>query len=264
MPAGSFFEPLGDDRFRSTEHTRGPWDPGFQHAGPPSALLTRLMETQRQAWPGPITRVSVDIIGPVPVADLTARTTVLRTGRSIELLSAELEHDGRVAIRATAWRIRRTELDLPPLPPEHDDPAGDEVPPFPDTDVPAADMWSEGYLTAMQWRVARGDWGHPGPATIWGRMGVPLLPDEEPSGLQRVMALADSGNGISYVLPLDSWLFINPDLTVHLAAEPQGEWMCLDARTRVDAAGFGLATSRLFDRERLVARGNQSLYIGPR
>jgi len=95
-------------------------------------------------------------------------------------------------------------------------------------------------------------------------MRYPLVPDEEPTGLQRVMTIADSGNGVSYVLPFETWFFINSDLTVHLAAEPTGEWICLDASTRVNAAGFGLAASRLFDRDRLVARGAQTLYIGPR
>ena len=30
-------------------------------------------------------------------------------------------------------------------------------------------------------------------------------------------------NGVSAVLPLDRWLFINPELTVHLRREPRGE-----------------------------------------
>jgi len=112
--------------------------------------------------------------------------------------------------------------------------------------------------------VARGEWGERGPATIWGRMRHPLVPDEEPTGLQRTMIIADSGNGVSNVLPLEGWLFINPELTVHVAAEAQGEWICLDARTRLDPSGFGLASSRLFDRRRLVGRGAQSLYVAPR
>jgi hypothetical protein len=95
-------------------------------------------------------------------------------------------------------------------------------------------------------------------------MRVPLVPDEEPTGLQRVMVIADSGNGVSNSLPLRDWLFVNTELTVHLTAVPSGEWICLDARTRIDRRGFGLAASRLFDRERLVARGAQTLYVGPR
>jgi hypothetical protein len=93
---------------------------------------------------------------------------------------------------------------------------------------------------------------------------VPLVPDEQPTGLQRVMAIADSGNGVSFVLPFEQWLFINPDLTVHVGAVPEGEWICLDAATTVSERGFGLASSRLFDRGRLVARGAQALYVARR
>ena len=47
---------------------------------------------------------------------------------------------------------------------------------------------------------------------------MPLVAGEEPTGLQRVLAVADSANGVSAVLPLGDWLFINPELTVHLRA----------------------------------------------
>lgn len=262
--ADAFYLPIADGRFASTVHTSGPWDPRLQHAGPPSALLTRAVEAAPGAWPATVSRVCVDILGPVPVAELDMRVEVLRSGRSVELVQAELASDGRVAARATAWRVRRTELDLPTLPAEHDDPGDDVVPLMPDAESTPPNGWNGGYLHAMEWRQAHGNWGPPGAAAVWGRMRFPLVPGEEPTGLQRIMAVADSGNGISHVLPFESWFFINPDLTVHLAAEPTGEWICLDARTHVNAAGFGLAASRLFDRERLVARGAQTLYLGPR
>ena len=93
---------------------------------------------------------------------------------------------------------------------------------------------------------------------------MPLLPDEPPTGLQRVLAVADSGNGVSAVLPLDEWLFINPELTVHLRREPRGEWICLDAATSIQPGGAGLATSTLSDLHGPVARGAQTLYVAPR
>lgn len=256
----AFFEPLGGDRYRATEHTQGPWDPRLQHAGPPSALLARAIEGTAAPWPAVVVRISVDILGPIPVDELAVRRQVVRPGRSVELVQAEIEAGGRAAARATAWRVRSADLTLPELP---DQPA-DPVPPLPEAESQTPPGWSTGYLQAMEWRVAAGSWGDPGPATIWGRMRHPLVPDEEPTGLQRVMTIADSGNGVSNVLPLDGWLFINPDLTVHLAAEPRGEWICLDATTTLDAHGYGLAASRLFDRDRLVGRGAQSLYVGPR
>jgi Thioesterase-like superfamily len=255
----AFYLPLGDNRFASTEHTGGPWDARLQHAGPPSALLTRAIEQHEGAWPGHIVRVSVDILGPIPVAEVAVTTQVLRSGKSVELVQAELRSDDRVAARATAWRVVDTKLDLP----EHPEVAQD-VPPFPDSASPLPAGWGGGYLAAMEWRQAGGIWAAPGAATIWGRMRYPLVLDEQPTGLQRVLAIADSGNGVSYVLPFEEWLFINPDLTVHVAAEPQGEWICLDAATTLSERGFGLASSRLFDRAGLVARGAQSLYIAPR
>jgi hypothetical protein len=255
----AFYVPLGDGRFAATDHTGGPWDPQLQHAGPPSALLTRAIEQHPGAWAGQIVRVSVDILGPIPVAEVAVGTEVLRSGKSVELVQAELHSGGRVAARATAWRVIDVDLDLP----EHPEVAHD-VPPFPDLASPLPSGWGGGYLASMEWRQAGGIWAGPGAATVWGRMTVPLVPDEQPTGLQRVMAIADSGNGVSFVLPFEQWLFINPDLTVHVGAVPQGEWICLDAATTVSERGFGLASSRLFDRGRLVARGAQALYVARR
>jgi len=260
--ADAFYIPLDGNRFVSTGHTSGPWDPALQHAGPPSALLARSIEQTPSPWPATVmTRVAIDLLGPVPVAEIAVTTQVVRSGRSVELVQAELSSGGRVAARATAWRVRRADLALPDGPAMH---AADVAPPeFPATEAARPPGWTGGYLNAMEWRVAHGSWEEPGPATMWGRMRHPLLPGEEPTGWQRVLTIADSGNGVSNVLSLD-WFFINTELTVHLAAEPAGEWICLDATTRVDTAGFGLASSRLFDRDRLVARGAQALYVGQR
>ena len=255
----AFYLPLGDGRYLSTEHTGGPWDPTFQHGGPPSALLARAIEAESPAWPATVARITVDILGPVPVTEVAVRSRVLRPGRSVDLVEAELVAGDRPAVRAQAWRVRTTEVDLP-----YDADSGEVVPDFPEAATDLPPDWRGGYMRAMEWRLAGGVMSGPGPATVWGRMRYPLVPDEEPTGLQRVLTLADSGSGVSSVLPFDAWLFINPELTVHMAAPPAGEWICLDAATTADDSGFGLATSRLFDRDRLVARGAQSLLVGPR
>ena len=95
-------------------------------------------------------------------------------------------------------------------------------------------------------------------------MRMPVIEGEEPTGLQRVLAVADSGNGISGTLDMSKWWFINPELTVHVEREPRGEWICLDAATSIQAGGAGLATSILSDLEGPVGRGAQTLYVGPR
>lgn len=104
----------------------------------------------------------------------------------------------------------------------------------------------------------------PGPAAVWAKMRYPLVADEEPTPLERVLAIADSGNGVSWELDLNRWHFINPELTVHLHREAVGEWICLDAQTTISAGGAGLATSVLSDLDGPVGVGAQSLLVAPR
>jgi hypothetical protein len=103
-----------------------------------------------------------------------------------------------------------------------------------------------------------------GPATVWLRMRHPLVAGEAPSPVTRVLIAADSGNGVSAVLDFRRFLFVNPDLTVHLQRDPDGEWVCLDARTTVDPGGSGLAETTIHDRHGPVARGLQTLFVAER
>jgi hypothetical protein len=139
------------------------------------------------------------------------------------------------------------------------------APALPETAVDTVGgAWVDGYLSAVEWRFAAGRFDGPGPATAWTRLRHPLVPDEDPSPLQRVLAVADSGNGISGELDLRQWHFINPELTVHLHREPAGEWICLDATTTISPGGAGLATSVLSDLDGPVGVGAQALLVAPR
>lgn len=239
-------------------HTTGPWDPRSQHGGPPSALLGRAIERCAPRDDVMVARMTVELLGPVPIGELEVRARMARPGRSVELVEAAISAGGRDVARAQAWRVRRTSgasvasrhATAPPLP-EHavaGPPKG----------------WVDGYLSAVEWRFARGGLGEGGPATAWTRLRHPLVPGEEPTPLQRVLAVADSGNGISAELDVAAWYFINPELTVHLHREAVGEWICLDAQTTVSEGGVGLATSVLSDAEGPVGVGAQSLLVAPR
>ena len=81
----AFYLPLGDDRWRATVHTTGPWDARFQHGGPPSALLGRAIEQCSPREDMLVARMTVDILGAIPVGELELRSRTLRPGRSVEI-----------------------------------------------------------------------------------------------------------------------------------------------------------------------------------
>jgi acyl-coenzyme A thioesterase PaaI-like protein len=241
---------------RSTPHTVGPWASTDQHGGPPAALLVRALERVLPAAEGWLARVSVDLLGAVPVADLTVSATVVRSGRSVQLAVATLTAGGRDVARATGWwhRLGDTAAVCSAAAP----------PPLPDRPDPVDDRWPGGYLQAMEWRRVKGDFVEPGPAVIWSRMRIPLVEGEQPSPTQRLMASADSGNGVGSALPLDDWLYVNTELTVHLLRPPQGELFCLDAVATIGPSGGGYAITTLSDTAGEIGRAAQALLVRPR
>lgn len=93
---------------------------------------------------------------------------------------------------------------------------------------------------------------------------MPLVAGEEPSSLQRLLAIADSASGVSSSISMAEWSFANTDLTVHVHREPAGEWIGMDAESAVGTDGAGVASSVLRDVRGPVGRGAQSLFISPR
>jgi Thioesterase-like superfamily len=255
----SFFEPAGPGRFVATTATAGPWSPDAQHGGPPSALAARELEQHEPDGNLRLARVAVDILGPVPVGLLTARTRTLRPGKRVALLETVLESGGRPVLVARGWRIAKL-ADAPvvtrtAVTPEV--PATVKAPRFPGGHV-------DGYLSHIEWRFEAGNFDEPGPCTTWARPRIPLLPGEEISPMARTLLLADSGSGISMTLDPIAYIFINVDLTVILHRDPAGEWLLLDAVTTMDGTGTGLAETRLSDAAGEVGAGVQTLLVSPR
>jgi Acyl-CoA thioesterase C-terminal domain/Acyl-CoA thioesterase N-terminal domain len=254
-------------RFASTELTRGPWDIGSQHGGPPAALLGHEIEGRRSARSDMrVARMTVDIFRPVPIGVLAVATRVAHASRSIEVVDATLsdgdgDGDGRTLARASAVRIRVSDVPMPerrpPGPPPPIEPAE-----LPDT---LTDFHFEvGYHTAMETRYAVGSFDEQGPATVWFRMRYPLVAGEPIQPLSRVLIAADSGNGVSHAIDFRTHVFVNPELTVHLHRYPAGEFVCLDAATTTEADGIGLADTLLSDELGRIGRGTQALFIGAR
>jgi hypothetical protein len=251
------------DWFAPTEHARGPWDARACHAGPPTGLLARAVET---AAPGHrLTRLTVELIRPVPLAGFRISATVVRSGRVVASTRAELV-DQNATVCAYAHGTHVVSSSEPVL--RQSFGPDDESPPrladatpgtFPITrsahDLP-------GFCTDGSVEVAYpvGQDQAPGPTTLWMRT-IALLPDETPSPFQRICPLADCGNAFSrYAEP---WVtqFLNADLTIYLHRDPVGHWLGSKVTADWHPNGVGISDALLFDEQGTVGRAMQTLVL---
>ena len=260
MPASAYAS-LPSGTFQSSSLTRGPWDHQHQHAGPPIALVCRALEhlaAQHQLTH--ISRITANLLRPVPIAELTVEVAADYVGRNAGHFSAKLLAGGKEVARFTALAQRENAFAIPANLPGHPLPFAPQTPDeSPLVNFPFAGK-HVGYNDLVEARTAHGQFFN-GPCAIWFRLRHPLLAGESPSPYQRVAVAADSGNGISAILDFKSYSFVNSDLTINLLRRPQGEWICLEARTHLGPNGCALAESALYDSCGLIGRATQSLSV---
>ncbi len=263
LPAAAY-QVVSRRTVQAGELTRGPWDPGQQHAGPPIAMVCRAIEAlASEHGLTHIGRLTANLLRPIPIAELEIDVETDYAGRNAAHYSARLSSQGKEVARLTALAQRETALTLPAAIPGHPLP---QAPRSPADSMPDRMPFGRrllGYADLVENRVASGRMFH-GPCAAWFRLNRPLVQGEAPSGYQRVAVAADSNNGISAVLDFSRFIFVNADLTINLLRRPIGEWICVDARTWLAPNGCGLAESRLFDETGLIGRATQSLAVRAR
>jgi hypothetical protein len=256
------YQRLDERTVGSTTLTRGPWNPNHQHGGPPIALVCGALErAARDQGFDHVSRLTANLIRPVPIGELSVEVATEYAGRNAGHFSARLTAEGKEVVRFTALAQRRMPLDLPEsfLSPAPDRPISPQA--SLEAHFPFAGA-RESYADLVETRVAAGNMFR-GPCAVWFRLRFPLVDGEEPSPYQRVAVAADSGNGISAVLDYKIFSFVNSDLTLNFIRRPVGEWICVEARTHIDAMGAGLAESMFFDCDGFIGRGTQSLNVRP-
>ncbi|MEX1078344.1 MAG: thioesterase family protein [Homoserinimonas sp.] len=245
----------GHGRFESTIHAQGAWNAHEQHMAPVSGILAHSLE---QFQPRPdlrMARISYDILGLIPDGEFDVVVTMLRPGRTIELVQAELVSGGRTAVRATAWRLQRSDTS---------EVAGidDEGMPAASEDAESLDLseWPGGYIRSIDPRLAPGHGS--GHGRVWLRTEHPLV-DAPFSDTARLVGLVDTSNGIATrVRPgPDSHMFPNVDLQVHLYREPGGRWLGLQNSVSFGPDGVGLTSTVLHDSAGPFGRAEQILTI---
>ncbi len=258
-----------------TEHARGPWDPGALHGGAPAALITAALEQLEPGAELPLARLSFEFLRPVPMAPLRLTTRITRPGRRVQALEADLHAADVHVCRARALRLLPVPEELPEL--ARAQVEGQDRPhlsgPEEGREIRFAldDTERRSFAaTAMEMRFLQGgpaitargpSTSELGPATVWMRLRHPLTAAQPATPTARLAAASDFSNGVSAVLPFQDYLFINADLEIALDRRPQGEWIALQARTRLHPNGIGWAQSTLHDERGPVGRATQALVV---
>jgi hypothetical protein len=259
---GCHYRRLGADgeyqTFDSTDLTRSNWDPAIQHGSPPLALMTKLIEELTRDSPLRIGRVSMDILGAIPVEPVRVRAWVERPGSRISLLAAEMiaarpGGPDRAVARAAAWLL---------APSDTADVATDRFPPLTEGEAdPVPHSWegAAGYLEAVSWRRQRElDNGSP---VVWMSPLAYLVDTEEMTQTQRLALIVDCANGAGAAIDPQRFVFMNTDTAMHLHRIPVGNDFGLRARGSIGPDGIGVTTAEIFDRQGFIGTCAQTLLV---
>lgn len=244
--------------FDSSFGTASNWDPSIQHGSPPLALLTKAVEELTAGSGLRIGRLTLDILGAIPVAPVKVRAWRERPGTRIALTAAEMlatRPDGtdRAVARLSVWSM---------APSDTVDAATDRYPPLIEgapVANPHAWLGAPGYLETVSWRkqdTADGD-----AAVVWMSPLVGLVDDEPVTDVQRLAMVVDSANGVGAAIDPNAFVFMNTDTTVHLHRLPRGTDFALRARGSIGPDGIGATTAELFDRDGFIGTSAQVLLV---
>lgn len=264
--AGVYLPGEAPGTYLSTPLANAGWYEEGQHGGAVSALVAGHVEEAVPTLAGmQVSRITVEIFRVIPLVPLRIETEVVREGKRIQHVQADVyDENDTLLSTANIQRLRVTELPLPETsaPPPLSHPPPDEI------TARVGYAWGVGasdrtmfHRHAMEVREVEGGFEEEGPATVWMRLVKPVVAGREITPLQRIVATADFCNGISRALDYESWVFMNPDLTVHVSRYPSGDWIGLSAESTYGHQGRGLATGTLWDTSGWLGRSTQSLYL---
>jgi len=254
------------EELEARPHTSSAWGPHMQHGGVVSALLVRALERVGEPDGRRIARLTTELLGVVPVGPVRVRAEVLRPGRRVELVSAELEvprDDGSwlLAARSSAWRLATSSTVDVARPAEPARALPDEGS-YRLSEHPRSWAWwsGHGFSDNLSCKIAVDQ--QTGSATLaWVRMDVPLVEGEETTPLQRLTAVADSANGVGARLDPTRFTFLNTEVTLHLHDAPHGEWFGIEAESSIGADGVGMSAGVLHTPTGPVGRVAQALLV---
>lgn len=245
----------------ATDYCRGPWSLSTLHGGPVVGLLGWGCE---QVAPASMlcSRLTIEMLRPVPLATLQVTANVAKPGRRTVMIDASIHHDDELVARATSLWLAN-------------DPDGVGLtdaaapPPWPTTASNPREQTDFDYPTpgfncdTAELRYQKGSHEEEGPGTTWIRLLSRLIESSENSPFVTAATISDLAAATGWEPSPTGGNYINPDVTLQLHRLPEGEWMALDAAAEHTGNGVALMSATVFDQRGAIGRILQSLVETP-
>lgn len=245
--------------YKPTLHAQGAWNEHEQHMAPATGVLARELELFSPQSNLRIARISLDILGLIPLQEFTITTRCIRPGKTIELIEAVMSSGGRDSIIARAWRLLTQDTaeiagleDLVARSHPESLPVWEEM-----------KGWPGGFIESI--KLVSDPARRPGKGLVWLTTELDMVQDEDTSDLVRLIGLVDTANGVvprkGLKMSEMQWAFPNTDLQIHMHRLPQGKWLGIEAVQQYGNDGIGLTSAILHDLQGPFGRSEQILTI---
>ncbi len=205
-----------------------------------------------------VARITSDLLRPVPLhSPLTVHSQILRDGRRLQLAEITISVDQMRVAHASVLRVQKARqnsqigaevtLDM-------------EVPNDRASVYPLPDGFAELFtVVAVDGVPGQGD-----RRRVWFRFDDVLVDGSVSTPLQRAVAAADFGGGMSSPLDYTEWAYPSVDLTVSFHRQPIGAWTLVDACSSITHDRLAICHANLFDEKGLFGHSLQTVLIHPR
>jgi hypothetical protein len=261
LPPAYFLRDGAD--FAPTDIARGPWG-SFMSGVFVGGILGHAVE---RAVPGDPdlqpARLTVDLLRPAAMAPVRIRTAIVRQGRRLLLVEAEMTQSDTVVAKASGLFLRKGEqppgavwtspVAMPPFPQEPEEPLDDAT----------MLIWTYGKRPDVAGRsVDLTEWQHDGPKFVWMRHLKPLIDGVPTSAFTRAAMAGDVASSLTHY-GTDGLYFINADYTVTLSRLPDGPDIGMAALTHSSDGGVATGTAAMFDRRGLIGTATATALSNP-
>ena len=241
--------------FQSQIHAQGAWNPHEQHMAPATGLLCAELE-RFQARDGlRIGKVSLDIFGLITFGEFSINTRIIRAGKTIELIEAEMQAGAKTSIVARAWRMQTQDTH--------------QIAGLEDQSIGLAEQnpvwedmkkWPGGFIQST---TTRANLAHrTGKGIVWMTTVLDMIESQETNDFVRIMGMVDTANGVvARIDPTQGWAYPNLDLQIHLLRLPTGKWLGLEAVQQFGEDGIGITSAILHDEKGPFGRSEQILTL---